>query len=428
MIVLISFVASALLFAILFMNRYRVFHFIIDETALTKSTAESVARLQTTITKKHISKNDQKRIREEMKEYRHLTMQLYDSEGVYYTDHASPLEKDVYIETSSFLLMLYYPQYEDYTLKFYDGTYNLTVYSYQGVWFMELYVIGAIVLCVMLFLLLIMRYIRRKINYILKIGDEMKLIESGDFQHPILYEGKDELTDLAIQLNQLRSVLDENMRSEKEAKQANQDLVTAMSHDLRTPLTSLLGYLDILDMKIYKNEEERSEYIRKCKIKADQIKDMSDRLFTHFLIYAQDENIQLQLMDQDQVNVMLEAFGNELIDSGFEIQLLIDAKPFKIMAETSLLKRIFDNLLSNIRKYGSSQVEISLRCEEKQLCMCIKNDKKEHISKEESSHIGLKSVRKMLSYMNATLVIQEVEDIFVVQLVFPLSMDGLPKA
>lgn len=77
-------------------------------------------------------------------------------------------------------------------------------------------------------------------------------------------------------------------------------------------------------------------------------------------------------MDQDQVNVMLEAFGNELIDSGFEIQLLIDAKPFKIMAETSLLKRIFDNLLSNIRKYGSSQVEISLRCEEKQLCMCIK--------------------------------------------------------
>lgn len=103
-----------------------------------------------------------------MKEYRHLTMQLYDSEGVYYTDHASPLEKDVYIETSSFLLTLYYPQYEDYTLKFYDGTYNLTVYSYQGVWFMELYVIGAIVLCVMLFLLLIMRYIRRKINYILK--------------------------------------------------------------------------------------------------------------------------------------------------------------------------------------------------------------------------------------------------------------------
>ena len=409
MIVLISFVASALLFAILFMNRYRVFHFIIDETALTKSTAESEAQLQTTITKKHISKNDQKRIREEMKEYRHLTMQLYDSEGVYYTDHASPLEKDVYIETSSFLLTLYYPQYEDYTLKFYDGTYNLTVYSYQGVWFMELYVIGAIVLCVMLFLLLIMRYIRRKINY-------------------ILYEGKDELTDLAIQLNQLRSVLDENMRSEKEAKQANQDLVTAMSHDLRTPLTSLLGYLDILDMKIYKNEEERSEYIRKCKIKADQIKDMSDRLFTHFLIYAQDENIQLQLMDQDQVNVMLEAFGNELIDSGFEIQLLIDAKPFKIMAETSLLKRIFDNLLSNIRKYGSSQVEISLRCEEKQLCMCIKNDKKEDISKEESSHIGLKSVRKMLSYMNATLVIQEVEDIFIVQLVFPLSMDGLPKA
>ncbi|MCQ5292848.1 histidine kinase dimerization/phospho-acceptor domain-containing protein, partial [Longicatena caecimuris] len=78
---------------------------------------------------------------------------------------------------------------------------------------------------------------------------------------------------------------------------ANQDLVTAMSHVLSTPLTSLLCYLDILDMKIYKNEEERSEYIRKCKIKSDQIKYMSDLLFTHFLIYAQDDNIQLQLMD-----------------------------------------------------------------------------------------------------------------------------------
>ena len=53
---------------------------------------------------------------------------------------------------------------------------------------------------------------------------------------------------------------------------------------------------------------------------------------------------------------------------------------------------------------------------------------KASLDEEESSHIGLKSVRKMLSYMNATLVIQEVEDIFIVQLVFPLSMDGLPKA
>lgn len=402
------------------MNRYRVFHFIIDETALTESTAESVAQLQNAITQKHISKNDQKRIREEMKEFRHLTMQLYDSEGVYFTDHASPLEKDVYIETSSFLLTLYYPQFEDYTLKFYDGTYNLTVYSYQGVWFMELYVMAAIALCVMLFLFIIIRFVRRKINYILKIGDEMKLIENGDFQHPILYKGKDELTDLAIQLNQLRTVLDQNMRSEKEAKEANQDLVTAMSHDLRTPLTSLLGYLDILDMKIYKNDEEREEYIKKCKAKADQIKDMSDRLFTHFLIYAQDENIQLEVLNQNQLNAMIEAFGGELIDSGFDIQMLIDSNTYQIQGEQSFLKRIFDNLLSNIRKYGNSFVLIQLKKENSAITITIKNDHKEDISNEESSQIGLKSVRKMLSYMNATLTITNDEDSFCVQLNFPL--------
>ncbi len=273
-LVLITLISCGLLFGFLFQIRYRVFHFVIDNTDIIQSTQDAVDDLQRKITTKKISKKDRKKILNEMKEYKYLTMQLYDDTGSSFANYLSPLEKNVYIQTSSLSLMLYFPDFEFYTLKFYDGEYNLTVYPYQGVWFMELYLTLIIILCCIIFILVVMRFINKKIRFVYMIEDEMKLMESGDYTHPIIYRGKDELNDLAKQLNELRVILKRNIQREKEAKEANHDLVTAMSHDLRTPLTSLLGYLDILDMKIYKNESERDSYIKKSKLKAEQIKEM----------------------------------------------------------------------------------------------------------------------------------------------------------
>ncbi|MCB6603491.1 sensor histidine kinase, partial [Erysipelatoclostridium ramosum] len=70
-------------------------------------------------------------------------------------------------------------------------------------------------------------------------------------------------------------------------------------------MTSLLGYLDILQMKIYKSDDARDDYIRKSRQKAEQIKDMSDKLFNHFLVFSRDEELQLHPIEEQAVLNML---------------------------------------------------------------------------------------------------------------------------
>ena len=402
------------------MARYKVFYFVMDDTNLIASTQESISALQQRIDDEKISKDDRKKIKSILSEYQYFTMQLYDDDGTYYLDHMSPLEEEVYIETSSLMLSLYYPEYEFYQLQFYDGTYNLTVYSYHGVWFMEVYIIISIILCVILFILLVSYFVQKKVKLILQLRTEMKLIENGDFDHELQLEGNDELGDLGKQVQHLKCVLKENLKSEQEAKEANHELVTAMSHDLRTPLTSLLGYLDILSMKIYKDEEQLDMYIQKSKAKAEQIKEMSDRLFTHFLVYAHDEEVNLRKVDENHMNAIIESFASDVIDLNLQVDFHLSEEQFFIEVEDSLLKRVYDNALSNLRKYAKSYARISSVVEKDALKIRIVNDIKEDTSHVESSKIGLKSMKKMLAYMHANIKAYPQGEEFVMEFTFPL--------
>lgn len=69
---------------------------------------------------------------------------------------------------------------------------------------------------------------------------------SGDLDHPITVRGNDEITSLALDMEKMRLSFQERIKGEEEAKRANSELITSISHDLRTPLTILMGNLDII--------------------------------------------------------------------------------------------------------------------------------------------------------------------------------------
>lgn len=420
-VVILSAIISTLLFGFLFFNRYRIFHLAVDETRIQKNTANEIDKLQAEITKKKISKNNRKEIRKEMHKFRGLTMYLYDEkEDIVRESSFSKMENRVYVQTASFLLTLYEPKEEQYVINFHDGSYPLIVYSYQGVTFMENYLLLSAGICVALFVLNIMFYIHRKMKYIISIEKEMQLIEGGDYHHTIVYKGDDELTSLAKQLNHLRNALYENMTKEQEARKANEELVTSMSHDLRTPLTSLLGYLDILNMHIYKNEEDLDKYLKKSKLKAEQIKEMSDKLFNHFLVYSQDEEIELYSISIHTLKQILQLQCDELKEMNYRVQLQYEIADYQIKGDENMLRRIFDNLFSNIKKYANKEmIVVTMYVSQGKLMICCKNKKKKDVSKEESTHIGLKSVEKMMKAMNGNVSYQNYSDEFIVELVFP---------
>ena len=102
-------------------------------------------------------------------------------------------------------------------------------------------------------------------------------------------QGKNELSLLARGLDNMRIALRESNEKEAELTAANRRMITEMSHDLRTPLTSLLIYTEILGKKAVKDPQQLMEYVRKIEKKARQIKRLSDNIFEYALITEETE-------------------------------------------------------------------------------------------------------------------------------------------
>lgn len=109
-------------------------------------------------------------------------------------------------------------------------------------------------------------------------------MEGGDLDHPITIQGDDELALLATSLDGLRLTLRQQQAEEAQAAAKVKSLITEMSHDLRTPLTTLLLYTEILRHHKYETEAQQDEYLAKIDGKARQIKQLSDNLFEYALV------------------------------------------------------------------------------------------------------------------------------------------------
>lgn len=424
-VVFSSAIISFLTFGLLFLSRYKIFDWFVGEETIEEATIHQIEELQNTITEQGLSKKESEAIRKELRKYKDLTLQLYDDEATLDEISLSAKEEQAIVGTTSFWVYVYDPIFMNFTLEFSDGDAYLIVSSFIGITFIIRYVIIVLILSILLFIFLIMSFIHQKMKYILSIEEEMEYIKTGDFHHTIPYKGNDEITDLARQLNHLRNALYDNMIKEEEARTANYELVTAMSHDLRTPLTSLLGYLDILSMKIYKSDEARDEYIEKSKRKAEQIKELSDKLFNHFLVYSKDEELQLHLISNDEFIQILSFYQDDLKENKFEVLTKIENKQWKMMGDEAILQRVFDNIFSNIMKYAErSIVTITLQFEQNNMILRITNRKKKSASLEKGTQIGLKSVGKLMKGLNGSFQYEQNDEEFIVELAFPVKIEN----
>ena len=96
-------------------------------------------------------------------------------------------------------------------------------------------------------------------KYINILKEEVLNMSQGDLNHPMTIKSHDELSILAREVDILRTTLDSNYQNESKIKEAHQELITSLSHDLRTPLTTLRGYLDILSLHCYKDKKQMDE-------------------------------------------------------------------------------------------------------------------------------------------------------------------------
>ena len=278
----------------------------------------------------------------------------------------------------------------------------------------------------LIFLIIVLLYNKRVLGRIIKLSDDVNRIRAGELDLEIDPGEADEIGALASDIDHMRSSIMERMNSERAAQDANNQLITSMSHDIRTPLTSLIGYLDIISGHKYKNEQELQKYINSCSDKAVQLKDLSDKLFQYFLVYNNEEKgRELEELD---AGILFQQFMiehiSELTQYGYEVELT-DEIPENVMidTETSAMQRLFDNLFSNIMKYADHDYPIIITAEiiENQIKIILKNHITEDAGKVESTKIGVKTCKKIVDDLGGTFRALEEDNVYKTIILLPIK-------
>ena len=248
------------------------------------------------------------------------------------------------------------PYAKIYTINFSDGEYTMHVFEdfqfdlYNKIQLVNLFITAIIIIIIYTFL------IRKKIHYINTVKKGINILEGGDLNYIIPVKGYDEIANVAESLNSMRIALSQQMENEKKALQANNSLVTALSHDLRTPLTTQMGYLEILKEHHYKSPEEMDKYISTALDTCHQIKEMSDRLFEYFLAFDPNPKRADDALEEfDGMEFFMQLISEltpPLMEHGFRFDVKEPAESFTLKVNADDILRIFNNVFTNIDKYA----------------------------------------------------------------------------
>jgi signal transduction histidine kinase len=169
--------------------------------------------------------------------------------------------------------------------------------------------------------------------------------------------------------------LNEEMDHRFRAERMKTELISNVSHDLRTPLTSVITYIDLLRQEPTENENIRS-YLEIIERKAARLKTLTDDLFE--VSKAASGNIPVSLELVDLVSLTTQGLGEldeKIRGSGLDFRVRLPKEPLYVNADGRLLWRVIENLLSNVFKYAltASRVYLETRREDGEACFEVKN-------------------------------------------------------
>lgn len=265
---------------------------------------------------------------------------------------------------------------------------------------------------------------RKIIRYILLLSGEIQAMEGGDLDHPITIQGDDELALLATSLDGLRLTLRQQQAEEAQAAAKVKSLITEMSHDLRTPLTTLLLYTEILRHHKYETEAQQDEYLAKIDGKARQIKQLSDNLFEYALV-TRDTVVQLDAparfsqIFEEPLAEMVEM----LQQRGFACALELGSEDVLLTVRAQYIRRILDNVGSNLIKYAdpARPIEVRFLRQEGRAGLVFRNHVLPAPPAVESTKVGLTSIETMMEKMHADCKIEQENEQFTMTLLFPVE-------
>lgn len=224
-------------------------------------------------------------------------------------------------------------------------------------------VLGYVMLGIMVFSVTFLLLQERSMAYIGKISDAVRDISEGDLNTTIEVVGDDEFSAMAANLNKMVEEIRQLMDKEREAERTKNELITNVAHDLRTPLTSIIGYLEILSGKSAPlTPEMQTKYIDIAYSKSKRLEKLIEDLFGFTkLNYGR---ISMRVTKVDIIKLLgqlLEESYPNFSNKGLSYELQSNVPAKVILADGNLLARLFDNLINNAIKYGAEGKRILVK-------------------------------------------------------------------
>lgn len=311
-------------------------------------------------------------------------------------------------------------------IEFADGNANVQLYDGRNERCHDILLGISLFTGLVLGLTVLMSGIREDVDYICYLEREVEKIGQGNLSANIMVEGQDELAKLAQGLDIMRKMLVYREEKEHEMRVAQDKLVLGMAHDLRTPLTGLMTYIEILRKQENEGKVSR-EYIDKAFDKIFQIRALSDQMFEYFFVFSKEK---IDLESAEEVESAFGDYMSELLALLDYVGFSVNAKkivwrPILVQINRNYMGRIINNLVSNIRKYGDMKQEVCLEFFylSDKVGISITNGIALSDSHINGTGIGLKNVSHMMYQMNGCVEIPEMEKVFRVILWFPVIKD-----
>ncbi len=202
----------------------------------------------------------------------------------------------------------------------------------------------------------------KSMRYISRISDAMQSISQGDLNITVDIEGDDEFSVMAASLNKMVEDLRGLMDKEREAERTKNELITNIAHDLRTPLTSIIGYLELLSGETKLDPEVQKKYIGIAYVKTKRLEKLIEDLFGFTKLNYGKISMHVAKVDVVKlISQLLEEFYPSFVDKNLSYELQSNVPAQMISADGNLLARLFDNLINNAIKYGADGKRILVK-------------------------------------------------------------------
>ncbi|HWP79493.1 MAG TPA: HAMP domain-containing sensor histidine kinase [Candidatus Acidoferrum sp.] len=401
--------------------------------AIAQETEQDLNNFSRFVEANHLSTGDTETINNWLYGQKYILMSIYKDEYLVYSNYPD------YVKSENGLPALKWGGLSDpqghhlYDVSFSDGRAQVEIYTlaaskvYSAVQFTEL------VLAFGCFILVFLTLFSSKFQYIDQLQNEMEIIGSGNLDFPVTIKGNDEIAFLAGSIDEMRRSFLERTKTEYEARRANSELITSISHDIRTPLTVLIGNLDLLANKKFQSEEQQERYLENCRKKAYQLKELTDKLFQYFLVFGDAyREPALERMDgYALLEQMVGEYALALEDAGFTVSIHTDppkAQECAIEANVIAVRRVFDNLFGNIRKYArpGSAIEVAVTRGDGSLSVRICNAVEETPQEQVGTRIGLATCQKIMAQHGGAFATSKTANEFCATVSFPLIETAKP--